>query len=208
MQMKLKILYLGAIMVALSSVILYNHYYLAVNIGSGIYDVNYDDYAVVVGTASWAHCYSDIKELTETADLVVQGTVTSSVSYIWRLPYDAPGNWEIFTNYTFAVERILKGEIKQEEIIIDQTGGKIGRNIRYIDDDPLLPEGAKMILFLREYAPNNCCILGGPQGRFHVLKNKVYSIGEIYPDAAMSTERLYTGGKKLKQFYQEVQSYQ
>ena len=85
-----------------------------------------------------------------------------------------------------------------------RTGGKIARKIEYIKSDPLLIKETYMVLFLKEYAPNKYYIMGGPQGRFCIQNNKVYSVGEIYSDASSTTKELHTNGVPTTQFYKEV----
>lgn len=157
-----------------------------------------DNTQKIPSQASWANHYANTKELSDASDLVVVGQVTKSVSYKVDRP-DGDG-YLVFTDHTFFINRIIKGSSSTKFILIHQTGGKYAGKLRYILDDPLLPRKTKMVIFLREYAPSEYAILGGPQGRFHVLNSKVYSIGELYAEAAITTQHLSKSGISLEQF--------
>jgi len=151
-------------------------------------------------TASWVNKYYSIDHLSDSADLVVVGTVSSSTPYKWRDAHHSI----LFTDFHFTVDSVLKGDPDAKEILIRQTGGKVSCKTSYIIDDPLFTKRTKMVLFLREYAPNCYSVLGGPQGRFIVRNGKVYSIGEIYSPASDTTEELHTKGKPTLQFYKDI----
>ena len=165
-----------------------------------------DEYDYIVASAEWAVMYKNTQELIDAADLVVLGEVTSSTSFIEQvgLPHTVE-NTIISTNHTFKITKILKGSAEVKEILIQQTGGIIDKTVSYIQDDPLLTEDVEMIVFLREFESNGYCILGGPQGRFHIKNNKVYSIGELYPDSASTTKALHTDGVTKENFFKTVE---
>jgi len=145
---------------------------------------------------SWTYAYKDINEMTEKADLVIVGKAISSISY----RESADPFTSIWTDYTVRGDKVIKGKVDEPNIILHQTGGKIGSETQYIRDDPLIEEGTTMLLFLKQYEPNKYYILGGPQGRFVVEQGKVYSIGELYAPASATTIRLHTKGIALENF--------
>ncbi|HUS79030.1 MAG TPA: hypothetical protein VM050_10285, partial [Patescibacteria group bacterium] len=76
-------------------------------------------------TASWANYYANVNEMKNAADIVIQGTVSSSVSSKYYYP-DGSNRYMIVTNHILNVEKLLSGELAENKIIIFQTGGKIG----------------------------------------------------------------------------------
>jgi len=153
--------------------------------------------------ASWAYSYSSIEELKNTADIIVQGFVVSSISCKQKTSDSA--RFLPTTNHTFIVEKILKGNNDEKTIIIHQTGGTVRGKKMEFTDNPLLTKYTKTILFLRKIAPNYYHIIGGPQGRFIIRNKKVYSIGEVYDKATSTTKPLHTTGIELEKFYNKIQ---
>ncbi len=129
---------------------------------------------------SWAKGYAGIEDLSAEADLIAVGTVKNIVG----VTGDVIGEdrWGpiilYFTDYAFSVERVLKGPQDIREVVIHQTGAAGKEEIR---DDPLLERGDGYVLFLHEYDTGKYYILGGPQGRFQIIENKVFSMNNIFP---------------------------
>ena len=177
--MKSKSMYVGVFLILLSGLILA------------------DTTKTIPSHASWPRRYSNTTELSDASDLVVVGQVTKSETY-------KVDGFMVFTDHTILIEKTIKGSSSTKYILIHQTGGKYAGTLSYVLDDPLLPRKTKMVLFLREFAPSEYTIRGGPQGRFHVLNSKVYSIGELYPEATLTTQHLSTSGISLEQFIQSI----
>lgn len=150
---------------------------------------------MLVANVSWVKKYSSLASLVEDSDLVIVGNVISSTSYKVE---DLDG-YLIFTDYAINVKQVVLGATKGKTIIITQTGGTLSGETRVIRDDPLLEKNCDMVLFLKSYE-GKYFILGGPQGRFHILDGKVYSVGELVKEAATTTDGLQVGGKTLSSF--------
>jgi hypothetical protein len=129
---------------------------------------------------SWAKGYAGIENLSAEADLIAVGTVKNIVGVTGDVVgEDRWGSIILyFTDFAFSVERVLKGPQVIREVIIHQTGAVGEYEIR---DDPLLERGDKYVLFLHEYETGKYYILGGPQGRFQIIENKVFSMNNILP---------------------------
>ncbi len=162
--------------------------------------LSYTPTRTMTSPVSWAVGYNSEKSLTNGADAIVMGTVVSGKTYE---VYYNDDHSIIFTNYTIAVSQVYKGEVA-DNIIIKQTGGNFGDTIYQVDDDPLLPSGTQMILFLKQFGPESYFIIGGPQGRFHLVDSKVYSVGELYSSAAGTTSLLKTSGISLSDFVKQI----
>lgn len=164
--------------------------------------------AVILGgmgqktSVSWANFYESIDDLNKKADLVVQCSVTDITSYKEYQKTDSIVRiwYIIYTNYTMKPINIIKGSLKEDKFLVHQTGGILNGEKQGIEDDPLLEKDVELILFLKEYAQNEYFIMGGPQGQFHVIDGKVYSVGELYDSARISTNHLAVKGSELDEF--------
>lgn len=167
---------------------------------TAVITISYSPTETVTSTASWAMGYGSIKALTNGADVIVMGNVVSGNTY---KNYYGDNDFIVYTNYTIAVTQVYKGKVA-DHIIVKQTGGKIDDKTYEIVDDPLLPSNTQMILFLKQFGPESYFIIGGPQGRFHVIDGKVYSIGELYDTAAGTTSPLKTFGISVNDFVKDI----
>lgn len=169
---------------------------------SGIFMLNYVTSLTTETHVSWAYKYENIKELSEDSDIIIKGYVTSSENIL-----DLQGKLDtpmVFTDYKIEVAQVIKGDIKEKEVIVRQTGGTYYGVRQEISDDPLMQKGTTMILFLKEFDYNQYYITGGPQGRYEVHNNKIYSIGEVNDKAKSVTEHLSMKGISLVDFIQKT----
>ncbi len=134
----------------------------------------------ILVTVSWAESYSNIEDLSTEADLIAVGTVKGVVGVNSEVVGE--DRWGpiilYFTDFAFYVEQVLQGPQDVGEVIIHQTGAADEYEIR---DDPLLERGDRYVLFLHEYETGKYFILGGPQGRFQIIEDKVFSMNNILP---------------------------
>ncbi|HBQ27918.1 MAG TPA: hypothetical protein DD719_00550 [Desulfotomaculum sp.] len=107
----------------------------------------------------------DLGTLANEADTIITGKVTNMKS-----------QWEdnkIFTYVTIGAKDILKGA-KKTEIIIKVPGGTVGDTACFVTDTPNFRINEEVFLFLK--AKNNYFnLLGGPQGKYTIMKNQVLS---------------------------------
>jgi hypothetical protein len=152
---------------------------------------------VPLATVDWSRYYTSISQVIADSDAIVIGEVTSSVVFSKPNP-TAPNHTSSFvhTDHTFKIEAVYKGKVLAGSIIIEQYGDSKS----YISDSPQLPIGKTVILCLYEYAPGEYNIVGGPQGRFHVVDGKVFSLGEVYEPSAETCKNVLAKGISLDSF--------
>lgn len=151
--------------------------------------------------ASWAWGYGSIKELAQAADLVVKGRVTG-IARTYK-----QGNMPFpFTDFNVEVDSTFKGSAASTVQVVQTGGASTGRPIFEIRDDPLLVQGTTYFLFMRRVSEGvnsgAYAILGGPDGRFEVLGNRVYSLSARYPDRKIRD--LGVAGSPLGDFILQV----
>jgi hypothetical protein len=130
--------------------------------------------------ASWAVSFDNVQDLSKSADLIVIGSVESS-----RSSQDtfAGGASLIFTDFDFSASEVIKSQKDQISIVIHQTGGKAAGKVQELGDDPLFQSGVKYLLFLKyDPASRQYAVLGGPDGRFIVENDSVFSLSAKYPN--------------------------
>ncbi len=145
--------------------------------------------------ASWAESYPDLHSLKNASDLVVLGTFTRATQ-----EPQADSHSPVFTDFDFTVTRILANPKKSGilgNITIHQTGGTVNGLLYQFDSDPLFQVGEQAVLFLRQYAPNQFFVIGGPNGRFEV-KN-----GLVTPAKA---NRIQFAPRVLETFLADIQN--
>ncbi|TES84429.1 MAG: hypothetical protein E3J92_01340 [Dehalococcoidia bacterium] len=156
----------------------------------------------MITNVSWAEYYVDIGELCDAADLIAVGEISGVISESGEKVAEARWGGVLLytTDFAFEIEQVLKGE-GVEEILLHQTGAA-GK--QEISDDPLFEQGERCVLFLREYEAGKYCVLGGPQGRFMIIDDEVFSMNRILPDEAMISPDLDFDGVDLESFIGSV----
>lgn len=87
-----------------------------------------------------------LEELAGTSDLVVHGSVIDISE-----PYEIEtndGQRSIFTDYIIEPDTILRGESRQDRVLIRMQGGKMGRHEVIVEDNPTLALGDEAVFFL------------------------------------------------------------
>jgi hypothetical protein len=175
-------------------------------INSVLYDLSeFDDYTVTESAASLLKIYDTVQELEDDSELIIHGKILGTVSYIQDI--GTPGVRLIpfiYTNVTVSVETQVKGSTEYKDVKFRIHGGKVGKDIMIMGENPLVKEGGEVVLFLKHYKDNLVTVVGGPQGRFHVVDGRVYSIGELDEFARESTKQLQTKGLDLESFIQKI----
>lgn len=101
----------------------------------------------IVASAQWKNVYRTQSGLVAGADLIVLA------EHSFAQPGRVVGQGEDalpFTNNTFRVEKILKGEYEGRELVVEQTGGMMADGTIYnIDDGGAYIPGAQYLLFLK-----------------------------------------------------------
>lgn len=159
----------------------------------------------MITEVSWAEYYTDIGELCDAADLIAVGEISRVISESGEKVAEARWGGVLLytTDFAFGIEQVLKGE-GAEEIILHQTGAA-GK--QEVSDDPLFEQGERCVLFLREYEAGKYCVLGGPQGRFEIIDDEVFSMNRILPDEAIwLSAELDFDGVDLESFISSVEA--
>jgi hypothetical protein len=121
--------------------------------------------------------YSSLAELRRDSTLVAEGSI-SAVAGV-----DSSQN---VTHFVFKISRVIVGNVSggSTDIILLQHNGALIY-------DPPMHVGDDLVLFMRNTArldmPRAYVIVGGPQGRFILKSGKVYSVGDLYPEAKTTT---------------------
>ncbi len=128
--------------------------------------------------ASYAQSYNSVPDLYKNADIVVIGHFSEIESEGLINNSTIP-----YSNFSFKIDQIIKGTIKESIIEIHQTGGNYQDKTFQLKEDPLYKVGDKALLFLSQGSPDLYHVVGGPQGRFPIVEGKVSSINHLVPDS-------------------------
>jgi hypothetical protein len=121
---------------------------------------------------SWAKAYPTLKDLTQSADAIVVGTVEKSAPA-------APVDGIPFTNATVAVKSWLKGTRPAATITVRQTGGG---SVVVAEGDAIMEPGEESMLFLQKNDDDTYVALSGPTGRLPVSGTSVKKL----PDTSLT----------------------
>ena len=152
--------------------------------------------------AGWADAYNGLDELCESADLIVTGEISKTLEEK-QINSSMVETEEVllwFTDSLFTVDQVLKGK-DVEQILIHQTGAQ-GK--QEVIDDPVFIVKDKCILFLHEYEDGKYFVEGGPQGRFMVVNEKVYSMNNILLEVASVSVALDVNNLDMNSFINSI----
>jgi hypothetical protein len=142
-----------------------------------------------IGTVSWASHYDNFQQMTDAADIIVVGFVHKGQGFLDGNPPIA------FNDYTIDVLQVLKGSINNTQITVRQTA--------YVMSDPEFLVGENLVLFLHDCSydgvPGIYYTIGGPEGRFFIIENRIFSVMEKYP-TVQTSNNLNTFGQEKEQF--------
>ncbi len=153
---------------------------------------------ITIVSVDWAIYYQNIAELSLDADLIAYGEIDRVIEVQAQTisHTDRGDNIHYYTNFSFDISQVLKGD-ETEEAIIHQLGAADKMTVM---DDPLFEPGEAYILFLRKTESGICYVLGGPQGRFKIEDGKVYSMDNAYTDKIVISPDLSFNGISLADF--------
>lgn len=161
------------------------------------------DYKRVSMHASWSYNYGSVRSLTDNSNIIAMIKITDMKDTGELMP------GIMSTTYTAQVRDLIYGN-GEKEIDIFMTGGidHDQKLIREIADDPLMSVNDEFLIFARKNESGTYTILGGPQGRFVVDNELVYSLEEYN---AIGTAGIDTHseikGKNIDDFIKEIKSY-
>ena len=124
---------------------------------------------------SWAKAYPTLKDLTQSADAIVVGTVEKSApaASVDGIP---------FTDATVAVKSWLKGTKPAATITVRQTGGALKDAVVVAEGDAIMQPGEESMLFLQKNDNGTYVTLSGPTGRLPVSGTSVKKL----PDTSLT----------------------
>lgn len=124
----------------------------------------------------------DTGDLTIQADLILQGTVTST----WT-EFGENGRY-IYTFGMVDVDRVIKGNVQSDAFIIKRPGGSIGEVTMEVPAAADFETGDEVILFLLDDSSYESNILGWEQGRFTIEDGIVEQNGKRVSDFIAEVE--------------------
>lgn len=130
-----------------------------------------DGYEKVTISVSWAHSYGSVQELTEASDLIAWVKITGErdggdlMQSISSTVFTAKVKELIYGDGEETVDIIMTGRVDRKEKIICEVA-----------DDPLMHKNDEYLIFARKNESGTYTILGGPQGRYVVDNDRVYSL--------------------------------
>ena len=153
-------------------------------------------------SASWSYNFSDVKEMTESSDLIARISVMDDGVTV--IKEDIP-----MTYYTAVVTTPIYGCNIDDTITIAMTGG-LNENFLYeVADDPLMEKSDDFLVFCRKNTTGTYAVLSGAQGRMTVENGLVSSL-----NVSNDQVRTYNVGSNidvrevpLEEFILEVSSY-
>ncbi|MDC3418342.1 hypothetical protein [Aquibacillus salsiterrae] len=133
--------------------------------------------------------YSDVDELAEKADLVIEGKVLGSRVEVLDMTKEpenpteenAPGEVQqierIYTISKVEVTKVYKGEVEKQEIIeVKQIGGETENAILIPEEGAYLKENKKVVLFLESYEDSPASLLNPIQAQYTIEGNKIVKL--------------------------------
>lgn len=131
----------------------------------------------------------DLGDLTTQADLILEGTISSSSAARWnntdnRKPDELKGKDMIMADYVLKVDNVLKGEAPEgNEVVIRTFGGKTSDFVINNDSQPPLQKGEELVVFLikdttiysQEGDDDHWIFLGGSQGAYWISNDELVS---------------------------------
>lgn len=164
--------------------------------------VDYSQYSKVPLTASWSYNYESVRELADTCDLAAYVTIIEQETDERYNSYGID-----LTIYTAEIRESLFGQ-SDGKIHIVMTG-KIDekeKKIYEIIDDPLMKPGDEFFVFAKNNEDGTYTILSGPQGRFEIIDNMVYSLNICNEQVAEnnSGSNIVVDKQPKEDFYDQV----
>ena len=113
--------------------------------------------------------YSFIENMTSfSSDIVIGEVIEQKETYVKGLP---------ITPYFVKIEDVIKGDLTPGETITQLTIGDANTPPEFLIETKMMSVNEKYILFLDYYEKNEAYVsLGGPQGRFLIMNDGVYSL--------------------------------
>jgi hypothetical protein len=110
---------------------------------------------------------SELKYLSEGADLILTGKVTQQSSD-WN-----QDRTKIYTNATIQVEEYLKGNINESSIVVTYLGGEVGDVGELYTHMPKFEDDEEILVFLqRSQSTSTYKVFNGEEGKISIVYDK------------------------------------
>ena len=137
-------------------------------------------------------------QLADLSERIFIGTVTHQVSHLQHTPL------QIFTQTTFQIEMVLKGDKSTEPFTLVQLGGSVGEGSERIGQKisgyATFEEGERVVLFLERIKSGRLVVAGLAQGKFTLRqdpKSGEYiaerSVADLHFHGGRTTPRAFAG---------------
>ncbi len=135
----------------------------------------------ITAKAQWKNVYRTQSGLVAGADLIVLAEhVSAELGRFAGHDEDALP----FTNNTFKVEKILKGDYEGSELVVEQTGGVMANGMIFsIDDGGPYEVGGRYLLFLNSNEKGAFYVINH-QARYHVRGDELEGVDPTDPVVA------------------------
>ncbi|UKS26611.1 matrixin family metalloprotease [Paenibacillus sp. HWE-109] len=109
---------------------------------------------VVIIEPSWAYKYDSLKDLADSADLVIEGTVKKKDNMKTTSKKELT---EYSTGSSLEIKKILKGDptLEKKDIVVNQLGGESENTLYYSHHTTQLQDNQNVIIFLKKIGENN-----------------------------------------------------
>lgn len=163
---------------------------------------SYEGYEKIPMSASWTYNYGSVEALSKSSDIVAVVKITGSKS--------EPYGGLLFTNFDAEVKQLISGN-DEKNIKIHMTGGidEAEKVIYEIEDDPLMQTNDEFLIFARKNDDGTYTILSGPQGRFEIKDDRVYSLNESNAQVKKANvgSNIKVNGMDKEEFFSSVKEY-
>ena len=112
------------------------------------------------------------EELAQNAKVIIQGEVKSVKSYKGI-------NGVIYTRASVLVSDVIKGKNIKKNITVEYEGGEVGDIGVWVEDEPTLEKGERVLLFLTNsfWRKNVYYIVGGVLGKYAICSDDTVRMG-------------------------------
>ncbi len=118
-------------------------------------------FLVIGSTAMASHVHMDMQEVIQRSNLIFEGSVLEK-----KARWNDMGNL-IVTDYVFAVDDVLLGEVGSKELTLTFAGGQLAEEGQAVSGVPEFKVGDHVLLMLEESDyPLLSPVTGGEQGKF------------------------------------------
>lgn len=136
---------------------------------------------------------ANLEDLTAQADYIIIGNAVESKSH-WNNEKTT-----IVTDVKVSIEEQIKGKIDLNEIIIRVIGGRVEDKTISSPEEPEFDIGKKAIFFMVKTTPGEYQIIGGFQGKYDIINDKVLGTDMTRQEFVSNLRKILEKGNKYGQ---------